>query len=182
MWLLATTAVAGNLPFRLELGEYIVGRRTHAQIVIAHGTVSRRHARLIVAKTGVTVEDVGSANGTRVNQQPIEKSELNVGDQVQFGAIVCVIAASPLSTRAGSPDDERTHPLQAARTWAAPIPGLTPAQQDIFELVVTGRSKAEIAAILHRSPHTIHTHLKAIFARLGVHSQTELMARFMKRD
>lgn len=181
MWLVATTAVAGNLPIRLEAGEYIVGRRAHAQIVISHGTVSRRHARLIVKQPGVTVEDLGSANGTRVNGKPVARRELNVGDQVQFGAIVCLLAASPLSSRASS-EDERTHPLKSTVSQATPITGLTPTQQEIVDLVLDGRSKDEIATILHRSPHTIHTHLKAIFERLGVHSRTELMARFLKRD
>jgi DNA-binding CsgD family transcriptional regulator len=180
MWLVATTTVAGNLPIRLEAGEYVVGRRTQAQIVIAHSTVSRRHARLIVTHTGVTVEDLGSANGTRVNDRPVAKSELNVGDQVQFGGIVCLLVGSPLAARATG-DDERTHPLRTQAARSAAISGLTPTQRDIVELLLDGQSKDEIAVLLHRSPHTIHTHLKAIFERLGVHSRAELLSRYLRR-
>jgi len=64
MWLVPTSAVAGNLPFCLENGEFIVGRTRQAQIVIADATVSRRHARLVHRRGQATLEDLGSSNGT----------------------------------------------------------------------------------------------------------------------
>jgi DNA-binding CsgD family transcriptional regulator len=57
---------------------------------------------------------------------------------------------------------------------------LTAAQQEITNHLLQGRTETEIALLLHKSPHTIHTHLKAIFQRLGVHSRAELIVKLMR--
>lgn len=53
---------------------------------------------------------------------------------------------------------------------------LTPRQREVLELVLTGRSAAQIARELHISTHTTNDHLKAIYRRLGVNSRSELAA------
>ncbi|TCK23018.1 helix-turn-helix transcriptional regulator [Pseudonocardia endophytica] len=54
---------------------------------------------------------------------------------------------------------------------------LTPTERDVVALVATGRSNAEIGASLLVSPGTVRTHLRSVFAKLGVTSRTELAAR-----
>jgi len=56
------------------------------------------------------------------------------------------------------------------------IDGLTPAQQEVLRLALCGLIEATIAERLGRSWHTVHTHVKAIFKRLEIHSRTELLA------
>ncbi len=180
MWLVGTSEVPGNLPVRLDLGEYIVGRTKRAQIVIADATVSRRHARLVNSRGVLTIEDLKSLNGTRVNECPVTQCELRVGDQVQFGSVGCAVSTSPLSVRASS-DDESTYRVRHERDKTTRIEGLTAAQWEVVDLVLAGRSEAEIASILDKSPHTIHTHLKSIFQRLGLHSRAELILRVLNR-
>jgi len=51
---------------------------------------------------------------------------------------------------------------------------LTPAQQDVVRLVVDGATNREVAAALSLSPHTVSTHLRHAFAKLGVTSRAEL--------
>lgn len=52
-------------------GPVIVGRSPGADIVIGAGYVSARHARFSLMGQNLFVEDLGSTNGTMVNNQPI---------------------------------------------------------------------------------------------------------------
>lgn len=54
---------------------------------------------------------------------------------------------------------------------------LTPREQEITRSVALGRSNQEIAAELFLSPHTVRDHLKAIFAKVGVGTRGELVAK-----
>ena len=51
---------------------------------------------------------------------------------------------------------------------------LTRAQQNVVRLVVDGATNREVAAALSLSPHTVSTHLRHAFAKLGVTSRAEL--------
>jgi ABC transport system ATP-binding/permease protein len=52
--------------------ELVVGRAEGNDLILAEGGVSRRHARFFLEGSALMVEDLGSANGTMVNGQPIE--------------------------------------------------------------------------------------------------------------
>ena len=72
----------------LPVGTHTIGRAPAGGIVIADGTLSREHARLHHDGTRVTVVDLGSRNGTRVNDYRIVGAhELRDGDLVQLGAV-----------------------------------------------------------------------------------------------
>lgn len=62
----------------------VVGRAADAPVSISSSAVSKRHAQLILSDKGPIVEDLGSTNGTFVNGQRIQRSELGDGDIVQF--------------------------------------------------------------------------------------------------
>jgi DNA-binding CsgD family transcriptional regulator len=53
---------------------------------------------------------------------------------------------------------------------------LSARQREVAELLVSGPRTDEIAAQLHISHNTLHDHVKAIFAKLGVQGRAELMA------
>lgn len=55
--------------------------------------------------------------------------------------------------------------------------GLTPREQEICEATARGLSNQEIAAEVGLSAHTVRDHLKAVFAKMGVTSRGELVAR-----
>ncbi|MEZ4362296.1 MAG: GGDEF domain-containing protein [Kofleriaceae bacterium] len=70
----------------LERPTYLVGRDTDADLVVARGSVSRHHGRLTRDEAGAWwVEDLGSTNGTFINEQRLTRGRLAEGDLVRFG-------------------------------------------------------------------------------------------------
>ena len=62
-----------------------IGREPANDIVVLDGPVSKRHARLTFAPEGMTLWDVGSKNGTFVNDEKITSKKLKEGDAVRVG-------------------------------------------------------------------------------------------------
>ncbi|GEM_PF-2133506 len=58
------------------------------------------------------------------------------------------------------------------------VESLTRREKDVLELLLDGRRVSSIARSLYLSPQTVRNHLKAIFRKLGAHSQVELLERF----
>jgi DNA-binding CsgD family transcriptional regulator len=63
------------------------------------------------------------------------------------------------------------------RSASAAAATLTGRQQELMRLVAEGHTNAEIAALLHLSPHTVRTHLANIFEKLGVSMRSAAVAR-----
>lgn len=74
--------------FTLHGVEMVVGRLDENQIALDTESVSRRHARLVPDGTGWAVEDLGSTNGTWVNDERVTRRLLVDGDQVRFGGVI----------------------------------------------------------------------------------------------
>ncbi len=49
---------------------------------------------------------------------------------------------------------------------------------EVLRALCSGQRVPAIARALYLSPHTVRSHLKSIFRKVGVHSQTELLERF----
>ena len=66
-----------------------VGRDETLGIVLEDGEVSRRHARISPSNGSIVVEDLGSRNGSFVNEQPIDgPRQIQPGDRVRIGLTV----------------------------------------------------------------------------------------------
>ena len=64
---------------------YVIGRE-NADLVIPRSAVSRQHSTLSVDESGEWwIADLGSTNGTFVNEEKIERRQLVDGDQIRFG-------------------------------------------------------------------------------------------------
>jgi len=65
--------------------EIVIGRDPACTIVVADRQVSRNHARLKLTPRGITLEDLGSKNGTHWNGKPIyQEVILQDGDVIQI--------------------------------------------------------------------------------------------------
>lgn len=74
--------------FILDAQRMTIGRLATAEIVVDTPSVSRRHAELEVSGERVVLNDLGSANGTHVNDRRIEGPiELRDGDLIRLGKV-----------------------------------------------------------------------------------------------
>lgn len=70
-------------------GEMTIGRAAGCQILLDDGFISQRHARVAPAGDGILIEDLGSTNGTYVNQQRLTAPMVaKPGDRVQVGGVI----------------------------------------------------------------------------------------------
>ena len=80
------------------------GRATENDLVLENESVSRRHARFELRPEGYVLVDLGSRNGTRVNDERLENGEsrlLHDGDQLDVGdcSFVYRVAAQPSTSQ-----------------------------------------------------------------------------------
>jgi adenylate cyclase len=77
----------------LQKQEMTVGRGKDNDIVLSDHTVSRYHARIIKTKEGYLLTDLGSFNGTKVNERFIQSALLHHRDKVNIGLARMVFLA-----------------------------------------------------------------------------------------
>ena len=89
-------------------------------------------------------------------------------------------AVDAFATQGAAPWEERARAELRASGETARKRGdeardqLTPQELHIARLVGSGLSNKEIAANLYLSPRTIDSHLRNVFAKLGISSRTQL--------
>lgn len=75
----------------LKSGMNVLGRRPDCDIRIPLAIVSRKHCRISQKESGLTIQDLGSANGTFVNHEQVTEAQINAGDLIQVGPMKFVI-------------------------------------------------------------------------------------------
>ncbi len=74
--------------FPLSRNEVVLGRGSDCDIQVDRDSVSRRHARVFRNAEQWTVEDLGSTNGSYVNDVPVQRSPLRDSDFLKIGAAI----------------------------------------------------------------------------------------------
>jgi DNA-binding NtrC family response regulator len=82
----------------------VIGRAWPADAVVGDPRLSRQHARLLWSGDDVTVEDLGSTNGTYLNGEPVALARVTAADEVTLGSVT-------LSLHELSPREEVAHTL-----------------------------------------------------------------------
>ena len=75
----------------LHGSEILIGRAEDCNLRIPLAAVSRQHCRIIIGDADIVVEDLGSANGTYVNNQRISRQSVGAGDRLGVGQAAFVV-------------------------------------------------------------------------------------------
>lgn len=82
--LVATSSWMTGKEFKVGPDKVLVGRGSQCELVIPGTHLSRQHAEVEVRGNQLLVRDLGSANGTYINNQRITEALANQGDEVRF--------------------------------------------------------------------------------------------------
>jgi pSer/pThr/pTyr-binding forkhead associated (FHA) protein len=83
-----------GLEIPLKKDKFLIGRAKECALRAGSEAISRRHCAIVRREKGWTVRDLGSRNGTYVNEEKITKEvPLNDGDQLRVGPLSFRVAA-----------------------------------------------------------------------------------------
>src|SRR5437762_7295116 len=88
--------------------EIVIGRSSDLDMVLVEDMVSRKHAKIITDDRTVSIQDLGSTNGTFVNGEKIRKVELKDGDRILIGTSIIKLVALDGQTNAMSETEARS--------------------------------------------------------------------------
>lgn len=71
--------------FPIVKDEVTIGRNNDNDIILRDNTVSRHHAHILKTKEGYLLRDLGSFNGTQLNDKPVQATLLKNDDQIKIG-------------------------------------------------------------------------------------------------
>lgn len=89
-WLVRTSGSDAGRDWKLGAAARIGRDTAENDIVFADDTVSWKHARIQAEGNQFVLYDLGSLNGTFVNEVKTQKTILYDGDSIRFGDIVCL--------------------------------------------------------------------------------------------
>ena len=116
--------------FKLTAKTTTVGRKDDCDIRIPLADVSRHHAEFALAADAVVLRDLGSANGTYVNNRRVKKEvKLAAGDHVVIGPVVFTFQLD------GEPKEIRAvkTKLRLSSATAKPGPGDSAASDHVYQ-------------------------------------------------
>jgi hypothetical protein len=92
--LIANNNEAAVSRINLRPGINTLGRAEGNHHVIPHSSVSSRHCEIVVGDGTISVRDLGSTNGTFVDDKPIREANLTHGQRLKLGSTEFVVEAS----------------------------------------------------------------------------------------
>lgn len=106
----------------------IIGRQPDADIRIPLNEISRHHCELNLNGSKATIKDLGSSNGTYVNDKRIEsETALKAGDRITVGPVLFVVQIDGVPKDIADPADAPVHQHPPKPAAAAPKPAPAPA-------------------------------------------------------
>lgn len=130
-------------------GAVDVGRDEVCFVSLDHDSVSRRHARLTLPE--LSLVDLGSKNGTRVDGQPLtEARTLRAGAVVEVGDVTLVVQRGPVPKTAPAPEPEDASASEAMKRVLRAVRCVASDDITVLLLGETGVGKEITAERVHR--------------------------------
>ena len=142
-------------------GPVTIGRDRTNHLVLHDTEVSRKHAEIASHNGGFRLRDVGSANGTLVNTQPVREVPLNPGDHITVGQSILVFSAARTERQGG-----------ASAEIASQIRLITRKDDEVPSAIVKTVAEDEGSRILARPEQAGTQWLKTRLASLSVMYET----------
>lgn len=126
-------------PIALQRPVVLVGRHPECDVRLDLPQVSRRHCCLATAYDRVTIRDLGSRHGVRVNGRIINESRLLPGDEIAIGHLLYRFEdAAPAPPAAATPeaasDRPKPKPGQDVSIPQLPVNLLRDLEEDLLPL------------------------------------------------
>ncbi|MFP2931905.1 FHA domain-containing protein [Pyxidicoccus sp. 3LG] len=77
----------GEFPLKVDK-QIVIGRSSELDMVLVEDMVSRKHAKISFSDGKITIEDLGSTNGTFVNGEKVKQARLKEGDRILIGTSI----------------------------------------------------------------------------------------------
>ena len=140
--------------YPLRKAEIVVGRDQGCDVPVAHRSLSRRHA-VVRAGPPLTVQDLGSTNGTRVRGELLrggEPSVLDVGDAFHIGNLSFLLLRAPRTPTQSTRNDGEAIRIQdpTAESPSELVRDVARSGVNLLLLGETGVGKEVLAQTLHR--------------------------------
>ena len=74
--------------YNLNSASLVIGRSSKCDIQIDQESVSRNHSKIVNTGKSILIRDLGSTNGTYVNDEPIDEYVLRDGDLIKIGRTI----------------------------------------------------------------------------------------------
>jgi hypothetical protein len=94
-WEEIVTLTVGGKTHAVTTPRVVLGRSREAGVRIDDANVSRRHAEVARDGDGYWIVDLGSTNGTLLNDERVERAPLHDGDRITVGSTEVVFGRSP---------------------------------------------------------------------------------------
>jgi DNA-binding CsgD family transcriptional regulator/tetratricopeptide (TPR) repeat protein len=121
----------------------------------------------------------GAEHAAQHRAAAVELAEQALADVTASGANRAVARLERLMRTLGM---RKTAVRATGPVESSPVSGLTKAALRVARLVASGRTNRQIADELFISPHTVDSHVRTIYQRLGVNSRVELTRIMLKHD
>ena len=118
---LTLTGPEGRHRFAMVGEEIILGRAPSCDIAIGHKSISRRHMRIATEGDHFIAEDLGSQNGSRINNKRINgPTAFRIGDKIQMSEFTIEVGyLEAPETNAGAPQQKASKTMMIDRSELA---------------------------------------------------------------
>ena len=95
-------------------GPVVIGRAAECDISVPADESSRRHALVKPTPDGLSVEDLGSSNGTYINNKRVQHGFLNPGDELRLDAVRFILVAPGMEMNAPTAQVKAMPPVKSS--------------------------------------------------------------------